>query len=65
MKMQDYAQMAENALNGIEADGKQFFAAIVKLLEVAHAHGLDAEAAEALRECGIRLETEEADDGKK
>ena len=65
MKMQDYAQSAENALNGIEADGKQLFAAIVKLLEVVHAHGLDNEAAEALRECGIRLETEEEDDAEK
>ncbi len=65
MKMQDYAQMAENALNGIETDGKQLFAAIVKLLEVTHAHGLDDEAAEALRACGIKLETEESGDGKK
>lgn len=65
MKMQDYAKMAEDALNGIETDGKQLFAAVVKLLEVTHAHGLDAEAAEALQECGIRLEAGEADDGKK
>ena len=65
MKMQDYAKMAEEALNGIETDEKQLFAVIAKLLEVVHAHGLDNEAAEALRECGIRLETEEADDGKK
>lgn len=63
--MQDYAKMAEDALNGIGADGKQLFAAIVKLLEVAHAHGLDDEAAEALRACGIRLETEEEDDAEK
>lgn len=65
MKMQDYAQSAENALNGIETDEKQLFAVIVKLLEVVHAHGLDNEAAEALRECGIRLETEEEDDAEK
>ena len=65
MKMQDYAKMAEEALNGIETDEKQLFAVIVKLLEVVHAHGLDNEAAEALRECGIRLETEEEDDAEK
>lgn len=33
--------------------------AITKLLELAHAHGLDAEAVAALSDCGITLEVEE------
>lgn len=33
--------------------------AITKLLELAHAHGLDVEAVAALSDCGITLEVEE------
>lgn len=34
--------------------------AITKLLEIMHAHGLDNEAVNALPDCGITLEIEEA-----
>lgn len=63
----DFVKIIENAekiLPEIELSPDNLVSAIVKLLEIAHAHGLDEEAMRALSDCGITLEIAEAANGK-
>ncbi len=53
--------LLERTLNEIEkmnVDPQNLIAAIAGLAGVLHRHGLDEEAAAALKECGIEFETE-------
>ena len=51
----------EKTIKGIgqmKVDPQNLISAIAGLASVLHRHGLDEEAAEALKECGITFETE-------
>ncbi len=57
MKTEKFLEDTERLLTNIAPDN--LIAAVIKLLEVLHAHGLDSEAVTALSDCGITLEITE------
>lgn len=59
MKIETLFTDAENTLQNLTVETDNLIDAIVKLLEILHANGLDAEAIKALSECGIVLEIKE------
>jgi hypothetical protein len=59
MEIEKMVENVENALQEANVSSDNLIAAIVKLLEIAHAHGADEEAKQALAECGITLEIAE------
>lgn len=59
MEIEKMIADAENALENASISSENLIQAIVRLLEVAHANGLDADAEKALAECGITLKFEE------
>lgn len=58
MKVEKILQELEKTLNEMQIAPENLVAAIVGLLEITHAHGLDKEAQDALSNCGITLEIE-------
>lgn len=59
MNVKKILESTKNAIEDMNISPDNLVLAITKLLEIAHAHGLDNEAVEALSECGITLEIEE------
>ena len=47
-------------IKNLNVSPDNLLSAITKLLEIMHAHGLDNEAVNALSDCGITLEIEDA-----
>ena len=58
MNVKKILESIKTAIEGMNVFPDNLVLAITKLLEIAHAHGLDNEAVEALSECGITLEIE-------
>lgn len=59
MKIEKIIENAQNTVESMQVSPENLVMAITKLLEITHAHGLDAEAVAALSDCGITLEIEE------
>nr|DAW66284.1 MAG TPA: hypothetical protein [Caudoviricetes sp.] len=59
MNVKKILESTKTAIEDMNVSPDNLVLAITKLLEIAHAHGLDNEAVEALSECGITLEIEE------
>lgn len=59
MNVKKILENTKTAIENMNVSPDNLVLAITKLLEIAHAHGLDNEAVEALSECGITLEIEE------
>lgn len=59
MNVKKILESTKTAIKDMNVSPDNLVLAITKLLEIAHAHGLDNEAVEALSECGITLEIEE------
>lgn len=59
MKIEKFIETTEGALKNLTIKPDNLISAITKLLEIIHAHGLDADAIKALSECGIALELSE------
>lgn len=57
--MEELLKNVKEQLENLNVDSRNIFTALVKLLEIMHAHGLDDEAIAALSECGIKLEVGE------
>ena len=57
--MEELLKNVKEQLENLNVDSRNMLSALVKLLEVMHAHDLDDEAIAALSECGIKLEVEE------
>lgn len=60
MEMKKLIEKVQKELESLSVSPDNLVLAIVKLLELAHKHGLDEEARSALAECGIALDIEEA-----
>lgn len=60
MEMKKLIEKVQKELESLSVSPNNLVLAIVKLLELAHKHGLDDEARSALEECGIALDIEEA-----
>lgn len=58
--MEKLLKNIEEELGNLNVDSRNLVSAIVKLVGVMHAHNLNEEAVNALAECGIKLEIEEA-----
>lgn len=56
MNVKKILESTKTAIEDMNVSPDNLVLAITKLLEIAHAHGLDNEAVEALSECGITLE---------
>ena len=59
METEKMIENAKHAIDGINVSSENLILAIVKLLELAHIKGLDADAKKILADCGIMLETTE------
>lgn len=59
MNVKKILESTKTAIEDMNVSPDNLVLAITKLLEIAHAHGLDNEAVEALSESGITLEIEE------
>lgn len=57
--MEELLKNVKEQLENLNVDSRNIFTALVKLLEIMHAHGLDDEAIAALSEYGIKLEVGE------
>lgn len=60
MKIEKIIENAQKTVEDLTVSPNNLVSAIVKLLEIAHKHGLDDEARVALSDCGIKLDIEEA-----
>lgn len=60
MNIEKIIKNAQKTVENLNVSPDNLVFAIVKLLELAHKHGLDDEARSALAECGIELDIEEA-----
>lgn len=60
MKIEEIIENAQKTVEDLTVSPNNLVSAIVKLLEIAHKHGLDEEARVALFDCGIKLDIEEA-----
>lgn len=56
MNIKKIIENVQNTVGDMQISPENLIQAIIKLLEVTHAHGLDDEAIKALSECGITLE---------
>lgn len=59
MNIEKIIANAQETVESLNVSPDNLVSAIIKLLELAHAHGLDAEAIAALSDCEITLEVEE------
>ncbi len=59
MNIKKIIENTQNTVENLQISPDNLVLAITKLLEIAHNHGLDAEAVAALSDCGITLEIEE------
>lgn len=60
MKIEKIIENTQKAVEKLNVSPDNLVLAVVKLLEIAHNHGLDDESRAALSDCGITLEIEEA-----
>lgn len=60
MEMEKLIEKVQKEIESLSVSPDNLVLAIVKLLELAHKHGLDNEAIFVLSDCGIKLEIEEA-----
>ena len=58
MNIEKIFENAQETVGNLNISPDNLVLAITKLLELAHANGLDSEAVKALAECGITLEIE-------
>lgn len=59
MDIEKIISNAQEEVKNLNVSPDNLILAITKLLEIAHAHGLDDEAVSALADCGITLEIDE------
>lgn len=59
MKIEKIIENAQKTVETLNVSPDNLVLAVVKLLEIAHNHGLDNEARAALSDCGITLDIEE------
>lgn len=59
MEIENTLKSIKKAIEEAEVAPNNLIAAIVRLVGIAHANGLDESAAKALAECGIELKIEE------
>lgn len=59
MKIENLITNIEETLQNASVSSDNLIQAIIKLLEITHANGLDADAVKALSDCGITLEIAE------
>lgn len=59
MKIEKIIENAQKTVENLNVSTDNLVLAVVKLLEIAHNHGLDNEARAALSDCGITLDIEE------
>lgn len=59
MKIEKVIENVQNIVDSMNISADNLILAIVKLLELAHIKGLDADAKKILADCGIMLETTE------
>ena len=59
MKIEKIIENTQKAVENLNVSPDNLVLAVVKLLEIAHNHGLDNEARDALSDCGITLDVEE------
>lgn len=59
MKIEKIIENVQKAVENMNVSPDNLILAVVKLLELAHKHGLDNEARAALSDCGITLDIDE------